>query len=63
MIFFRIAESLDVSENQLEKALQQQGILVHATGPRHFRLVTHYWIDDAAIETTISALRGALHKA
>jgi len=63
MVFFRIAGSLQISANQLEQALRQQGILVHATGPRNFRLVTHYWIDDAAIERTIAALRGALHQA
>jgi threonine aldolase len=61
MVFFRIAGSLAISENQLEEALRQQGILVHATGPRHFRLVTHYWINDAAIEKTLAALRGALY--
>jgi threonine aldolase len=60
MVFFRIASSLPISENELEKALRQQGILVHATGPRHFRLVTHYWIDDVAIERTIAAVRQAL---
>jgi threonine aldolase len=61
MVFFRIAGSPAVSDTQLERALRQKGILVHATAPRHFRLVTHYWINDAAIETTIAALRGALY--
>lgn len=60
MVFFRITGPLAISDSQLEKALHQQGILIHATGPRHFRLVTHYWINDAAIEKTIAALRGAL---
>lgn len=60
MVFFRITGPLAISDTQLEKALRQQGILIHATGPRHFRLVTHYWINDAAIEKTIVAVRGAL---
>lgn len=62
MVFFRIAGSVPVPANRLEEALREQGILVHSTGPRHFRLVTHYWIDDAAIERTIAAMHGALHQ-
>lgn len=61
MVFFRLADSVHVSDRELEQALQRHEILVHATGPRQFRLVTHYWIDDAAVEKTIAVLRGALH--
>jgi threonine aldolase len=60
MVFFRLGDSLAVSEKELEEALRKQGILIHATGPRHFRLVTHYWINDAAIDRTIAALRAEL---
>lgn len=36
-------------------ALRHEGVLCGAVGPRAIRLVTHLDIDDAAIETTISA--------
>jgi hypothetical protein len=40
--------------------LKQAGILVGAVGARQFRLVTHYWIDDQAVETTIRTFKDIL---
>ncbi|MFH1185590.1 MAG: low-specificity L-threonine aldolase [Chloroflexota bacterium] len=61
MVFFRLNDSLRISEKEVEAQLKDQGILVHATGPGRFRLVTHYWTDDAAIDKTVGALATALH--
>jgi threonine aldolase len=61
MVFFGVASSLPISDDELEKTLRNQEILIHAHAPRHFRLVTHYWINDAAIETTLAALREVLN--
>jgi threonine aldolase len=60
MVFFRMQDSIEMSEAQVEAQLRDEGILVHATGPRRFRLVTHYWIDDRAVEATVKAFTGAL---
>jgi len=36
-------------------------LLVDAENARRFRLVTHYWIDDIAVERTISAFGTVLN--
>ncbi|GAB4484455.1 MAG: low-specificity L-threonine aldolase [Anaerolineales bacterium] len=55
MVFFTLADSVAWTVEQIEARMQERGILVHATGMRRFRLVTHYWIDDAAVEQTVEA--------
>lgn len=60
MIFFNLANSVKWNVEQIEARMQERGILVHATGARRFRLVTHYWIDDAALEKTVQAFKEVL---
>lgn len=60
MIFFNLADSVKWNVEQIEARMQERGILVHATGARRFRLVTHYWIDDAALEKTVQAFKEVL---
>ena len=55
MVFFKLADEASVEEGQLTSGLAERGIRVSATGPRRFRLVTHYWIDDVAVDATVSA--------
>ncbi len=55
MVFFDLAANVGVAAPEVEEKLKAKGILVSASGQRRFRLVTHYWIDDAAINTTVSA--------
>jgi threonine aldolase len=61
MVFLSLAE--DVKDNAIEIAgfLKHQGILVDQTGNRSFRLVLHYWIDDAGVEKTITAFKSAIN--
>lgn len=61
MVFFRLKDHVAASERAVESRLKERGILVNATGPRRFRLVTHYWITDAAVEETVAALEAALN--
>jgi threonine aldolase len=42
---------------ELIEKLKGCGVLVSDAGERRFRLVTHYWIDDAGVEKTIAAFR------
>lgn len=60
MVFLRLAEEAHDSDAEIERQLKARGILVHATGPRRFRLVTHYWVDDEAIDRTIEAFGDVL---
>ncbi|RME06409.1 MAG: threonine aldolase, partial [Anaerolineae bacterium] len=38
-------------------------IRVGTVGERRFRLVTHYWIDDAAVQRTVQAFADVLQNA
>ncbi len=61
MIFFDIAAGVQPSAEELVTRLRARGILIAASGPRRFRFVTHYWIDDEAVERTVSAMAEALN--
>lgn len=56
MVFFDLAPENRKSAGQIEDEMRGRGILVHSSGPRQFRLVTHYWIDDQAVDATVKAL-------
>ena len=60
MIFFNLADSVKLSTPEIEKKLEERGILAHSSGPRRFRLVTHLWIDDQSVNTTIAAFKEIL---
>jgi threonine aldolase len=60
MIFFSLADSVKLSTAQIEKKMEECGILVNACGPQRFRLVTHVWIDDAGADRTVAAFREVL---
>ena len=56
MVYFALGPEVRKSTAQIEHEMEAQGILVHSSGPRQFRLVTHYWIDDRAVERTLGAI-------
>lgn len=60
MVFFSLADSVRLTVEQIEAQMKERGILVEAMGKRRFRLVTHYWIDDAAVEKTVEAFKAVL---
>ena len=37
--------------------LEKQGVKVGVVGKKRFRLVTHYWIDDRAVDKAIVAFQ------
>jgi acetylornithine/succinyldiaminopimelate/putrescine aminotransferase len=41
--------------------LKREGVLVSNYGQRGLRMLTHYQIDDAAVEQAIQAVTRALH--
>jgi hypothetical protein len=41
--------------------MRNLGVLLDPDGSRRFRLVTHYWIDDQAVEKTIQAFEKVLN--
>jgi threonine aldolase len=60
MVFFNLGEQVKPNADEIAGLLIPHGVLVHSAGPRRFRLVTHFWIDDAGIERTIDAFRTVL---
>ena len=53
MIYFDLAERITLTENQIIEEMKKYGVLVDWAGPRRFRLVTHYWVDDAGVEKAV----------
>jgi threonine aldolase len=60
MIFFNLSPRTRVSAPEAADRLAKEGILVSPNGERRFRLVTHYWIDDAAVERAIAGFAKVL---
>jgi threonine aldolase len=57
MVFFDVADSVKLTVSEIEAEMKKRGVLIDDSGKRRFRFVTHYWIDDAAVEKTIAALK------
>ena len=55
MVFFSLTSKVRMSAPEIEEKLKNRGILVSASDQRRFRLVTHYWIDDSAINKTVES--------
>ena len=60
MIFFDLAPQVNKSAAEITDQLKSRNILVSASGTRRFRLVTHYWIDDAGVEKAVDAFAKVL---
>jgi threonine aldolase len=60
MIFTSLADSVELTAADVAEKLAAQNIKVGVVGPRRFRLVMHYWIDDDAVDKTLAAFKQAL---
>ncbi|MBU4224319.1 MAG: low-specificity L-threonine aldolase [Chloroflexi bacterium] len=65
MVFLSLAEEFPLNAEgltagQVEEKMNAFGVRVRAISQRRFRLVTHYWIDDAGVESIIAAFRALL---
>jgi threonine aldolase len=60
MVYFDLADHIAFDESVVIEKMRQRGVLVDWADKRRFRLVTHYWIDDAAVEKTIRAFENVL---
>jgi len=61
MVYLNLSEAVTVNAQQITQKMKDFGVLVDPENARRFRLVTHYWIDNAAVEKTISAFHKALN--
>lgn len=60
MIFCNLADDVPFKAAEVAEKLKPFGVRPGITGARRFRLVLHYWIDDAGVEQTLSAFRTVL---
>lgn len=63
MIFCELDHVVPMNASEVVSELERRGVLVGDTGLRRFRLVTHYWIDDAAVDLTVKAFTEVLSQA
>jgi threonine aldolase len=60
MVYLNLAPEAAMSGDSLAEALAERKIKIHVVGGNRIRLVTHYWIDDKAVEKTVDAFTEAL---
>ncbi|OQY84304.1 MAG: low-specificity L-threonine aldolase [Anaerolineae bacterium UTCFX3] len=60
MIFLSLADFVPLSAKEAAEKMKARGVLVGIVGPRQFRLVTHYEIDDAGVARSASAFAEVL---
>ncbi len=58
MVYFDLLDEVKLSVNQIMDEMKKRGVLIDTAGVRRFRLVTHYWVDDAGVEKTLEAFGG-----
>ena len=61
MVYLNLADDIALDSKQVGEKMMRLGLLLDAENARRFRLVTHYWIDDTAVERVISAFRETLN--
>jgi len=57
MIFMSIADQYQVEAKRVAERMSKLGVRVGVVGKRRFRLVTHCWIDDQAVDKAILAFQ------
>jgi threonine aldolase len=60
MVYLNLAEDVQLNAGQIVEKMKKYGVMLDSENSRRFRLVTHYWIDDAGVEKTIAAFREVL---
>jgi threonine aldolase len=60
MIYFNLVDGANLTASQLETAMLEVGVLIHSVNERRIRVVTHYWIDDSAVERAAASFREVL---
>jgi threonine aldolase len=55
MVFPSLHEDISISAYQVERSLLEYGVKVSAISEKRFRLVTHFWINDAGVQQAIKA--------
>jgi threonine aldolase len=60
MVYMNLSDDVQLNAGQIVEKMKKYGVVLDSENSRRFRLVTHYWIDDAGVEKTIAAFREVL---
>jgi threonine aldolase len=61
MVYLNLSSEVSLNAQQVTQKMKDLGVLVDPENTGRFRLVTHYWIDDNAVEKTVSAFQKILN--
>jgi threonine aldolase len=61
MIFLCLAPTSPLTPDRLVERLAQRGVRIGQVSERRFRLVTHYWIDEAAVDRVLNTFGDILN--
>ena len=57
MVYLNLSDDTRVNMEQVGNRMKDLGVLLDVFDPRRLRLVTHYWIDDEAVEKSVMAFK------
>ena len=60
MVYLTLREDFPLDAQDVVRELKKHNVRVGVVAPRRFRLVTHYWIDDQAVQATVGAFEKVL---
>jgi len=60
MVYLTLEESIPFDAAETARRLKERDVLAGVVGERRFRLVTHYWIDDEAVQRAVAAFAEVL---
>jgi threonine aldolase len=60
MVYVHLDDSISLNGIQIRDEMKKLGVLVDIENSRRFRLVTHYWVDDKAVDTAVKAFAKVL---
>jgi threonine aldolase len=61
MVFLNLSDQLSLNASQVAEQLSRRGVRVGVVGARRFRLVTHYWIEEAGVDKAVTEFAGVVH--
>ena len=60
MVYLNLSDDVSLNAEQISVEMGKRGVVIGPENEKRFRLVTHYWIDDSAVDKTVLAFREAL---
>ena len=60
MVYIELDPAQGRTAAEVAQALKEKGILVGETGPRHFRLVCHYWVKEEDLPRIVEGFEAVL---